>query len=275
MAFLAAVVAALSAGNAYALPSLQLGPGDDDSWEYVGGGDDTWYVDEDAYTVMAYANAQEEDGGNGDYAFTGENTDQTAYIVFSAVPETMDSDAFSIEVMNDGVVLSPVQEGYGAPPDGATSDTKDCSGPDDLACHGVFDTYFYVYEFDYDGLLEEIYDTQPGEDGSGMGYSEAFNVAVTGTSEGLQGIHMDLFTVYGEADGDCNDGWKEKTCLRKYGDGQLDPSGDITNQVYAVAPYSHDGQWTVPEPGAIALMAVGLVVMGVAGRRRRIGVLRA
>ena len=49
--------------SVYALPSLQLGPGDTGTWSYFlgsdpGGTEDTWIVNESSFTLNAYANLE-------------------------------------------------------------------------------------------------------------------------------------------------------------------------------------------------------------------------
>lgn len=243
-------------GSAWALPSLQLGPGDTGTWEYVGGGDDTWYVSDSAFTFSAYANAVGESGGDAFVKDTGpassrtNNVDRTAYLVFSAVPGTTSTTPFALSVSGDSGPLTLVQQGYGSPPDPDTAHSTD-----DLPSHGIYDTYFYIYEFAFDGTVGTIGNTQPGDSGTGQGYREDFSVLVSGLESGVTGVHMDLFTVVGDG--------KLKTTDSA---GDPIPAGELGNQIFANAPFSHDGQYLVPEPGLLSLLAIGAI--GFAWRHR-------
>jgi hypothetical protein len=242
----------LIASPSFAIPSLQLGPGGSSDWTYVGGGDDTWYYNgAQPFTLNAYANATGDDGGNGDYAWETEpDTNQYAYLVASTVPDLGDiGDIFDMSITNATLVTS----GYGTPP---------VEDPNSIAPHGIYDTYFEIYEFQFDGSIVDISDTQPGQTGTGKGYNEAFDISwndLTGGS--ISGIHFDLFTVAG--------------------DGRYTPPYDDNDQkklVYANAPFSHDAQSTppggnppsgIPEPGLVALFSMGLWGMGLAHHRRK------
>jgi len=100
-------------GAAHALPSLQLGPGNDGTWTYDPSSQ-TWIVEENSFKLNAYANAIDR---NGKYAW-GSSLDasQTAYLVAAAVPTTANNtDVFDITVQNDGLDLTVASYGYGAP----------------------------------------------------------------------------------------------------------------------------------------------------------------
>lgn len=237
--------------SAWALPSLQLGPGAG-TWNYVAGGDDTWYVSDSAFSIAAYAN---EVGASGDDAFfrdngppqqRTDNQDRTAYLVFSAVPSTASTTPFSLNVSGDSGSLTLVQQGFGSPPDPGAD-----NGNEDLPSHSIYDTYFYIYEFAFDGAVSTIGNTQPGDTGTGQGYTELFNVTVNGLESGVNGIHMDLFTVIGDG--------KLKTTDSN---GDPIPVGDLSNQIFANAPFSHDAQYTVPEPTILSLLAIGALGLG-------------
>lgn len=224
-----------------ALPSLQLGEGTGD-WVYDNS-DQTWVVGDDAFSVNAYANDYGT-GANGSYAWGDGAADQTAYIVFAGVPAIdPGADAFDISVSGDGGALTLVATGFGSPP---------LEDSNSLAPHGIYDTYFEIYEFVFDGPVTTIGNVQPGDAGTGDGYVESISVTVNSLFAGVGGIHMDLFTV-----GD---------------DGIYSAGGNPDKfMVEAFAPFSHDAEYTpstsVPEPSSLALLVIG--VLGLVQARRK------
>jgi hypothetical protein len=217
-------------GTAMAIPALQLGPGVGD-WNYVDG---TWVTtDTNPLQLKAYANATSADGGDGFYAWdTAGEADQFAYLVISVQPK-LGFDGFDVSVMNDAVSLSLFTSGVGTPP---LEDSNSIPG------HGIFNTYFEIYEFQFDGALTTIENTQPPGGEFGMGYAETFDITVNSLAPGVDGIHFDLFAVAG--------------------DGQLVlGASDDKGLVTRFAPPSHDAG-LIPEPSAALVFSLGLLLVG-------------
>lgn len=244
-----AALCALASTTAQALPALQLGPGAGNwSFDPV---TETWFTDDNPFTVQALANANTS-GANGSYAWdsAGAGT-QIGYLVLAATPQ-INFDGFDVTVSNDGGQLSLYTSGYGTPP---------LQDPNSLAPHGIFSTWFEIYQFDFDGAITQISNTNPlgtGGTGTGDGYVEDIGVVINSLAAGVTGIHIDLFTVDG--------------------DGVLDLSASNKNVVNDFAPFSHDAQQgpcctRVPEPAPMATFGFGLIAL--AWVRRRFVVSRA
>lgn len=248
---------AMHSSAALAINSLQLGEGTG-SWSYDGS-DQTWVTEDADFTLKAYANATTANGGNGAYAWdTGgvQDTMQYAYLTVSAVPKSADiGDLFNLDILGADFVTS----GYGAPP-----------LEDGLSPHSIFDTYFEIYEFRFDGAITDIFDTQPGTSGTGRGYIEEFSISnIDLLDASVDGIHFDLFT------------WTDED-IATFGDRYALPATPddpaLVGSVSRNAPYSHDAEYNecvgdctiVPEPGMVGLLAIGLLGMAVARRRMKV-----
>jgi hypothetical protein len=231
----------ISASFVYALPALQLGPDDPNNadWNY----DivtETWVLGGFG-GISAFANAL---SGEGDYAWDTGDTSLTAYLSIAGVPKS-DEDAgpvFDVSITGS-TGISRVDWGFGSPPTGGGRDNED------IAAHGIFDTYFEVYEFVFDiADIVAIYNTQPDASGNvdtstHDGYAETFNVTLNWILDGVEGLHFDLFTIEGV--GEYN---------------------RLTSVVRDIAPYSHDAEMKVPEPGSLLLLGLG--ILGLFSSRR-------
>jgi len=228
--------------SAIAVPTLQLGSSGS-GWNYDST-DQTWVTTDENFTLAAYANATD---GGGSYAWEDLGTSQTAYLVVAAAPKTdkFDGDVFDVTVNNDGGALSLLTSGWGNPP---------LEDQDSLSPHGIYNTYFEIYAFNFDGLSQTIYDTQPGTTGSGNGFEEIFDISINSMASTISGIHMDLFTTSGN--------------------GSYDPLIQELDRflVQSFAPLSsHDAEATptseVPVPATFLLFGLGL--LGIAASKYR------
>lgn len=229
--FVASIVS-LFAATASALPVLQLSPGSTGEWLY-NTTTDTWVTTSSTFELLATANSDGVDA-HGDYAWEESvgTTGQVAYLVASSTPESMTS-TFNITINNGHGDMTPVPTMFGTPPE---------TDPHKLSPHGIFPTYYEIYEFHFDGDPTTIFDTQPGgETGMGEGFEEKFNVTVNFLTGG--GVHFDLFTMEGNG---------------------LLSENDLT---FGWAPYSHDAEMMIPEPTAALVFGMGLLVVGIRIRR--------
>jgi hypothetical protein len=121
----------------------------------------------------------------------------------------------------------------------------------DLGRHGIFETYFVEFPFQFGNEQIDPYDTKKRaksggiipSSGSGM-YYKVFHVNVSGLEPGYL-IHFDLYNT--------------KLFKRE---------GDI--DVSKFAPFSHDAESRrVPEPSTLLLLGGGLLSLAVFGKRAR------
>lgn len=250
--------------NASAFPKLQLTIA---GGNYVGGTDETTYATSNSFSLIAVLTP-----GNG--AKTSDITAMLAdtYRISAAVtpkttPPGFDLGSFTFNGTNVAVTGDMV---YGvAPIDTVAGQTSD---PGDLSDHGIFDTYFTEFDFQFSSLNEvapfDAQTTTPSAPftptGTGAFY-HVFPVDVTSLSA-QSAIHFDLYN----------------TNLCTNDKGQCNVVADV--DVDDFAPFSHDAQSgpggdegggtpptgnPVPEPDAGILLGLGLMAIAVSRIRRK------
>ena len=226
------VPAALFASSAMAVPVLQIGPTAGDAGAFYGtcdtGGDpNTWCLGTDAFNIYLL------DSPNN---LPDVDNNDTVFLAFSAIPKSTNAtDVFDISPQDgNGTTLTIAESGLGAPP---------ASDPNDLAPHGIFDTYFEVYALadPTAWTATTVPDTQPGQTGTAPGFVQTINMNVA--SMVAEGIHVDAFI--------CGEGESLSGCT-----------------VRSFAPFSHDATY-VPVPPAVWLFGSGLLgLVGIARRKK-------
>jgi hypothetical protein len=205
---------------AQAIPTLQLDIGSDNT--YFDSVTETITTSSTTFTLYALLNPDMDSGLDGEY------------YISAAILGPIDSGG-SFRFEGDEYVVNTDMP-FGTPPwedDGRQ-----------LPPHGIFETYFYEFKFNFADAPEAIpYNTQdyPGlgpisSEGTGF-YYKAFDVDTTLLGEGLS-LHFDLYQT---------------------GSGIIE-----------FAPFSHNAQFQrAPEPGTILLLGLGLTGLATWHRRRR------
>ncbi|MFH1678445.1 MAG: choice-of-anchor N protein [Candidatus Omnitrophota bacterium] len=106
-----------------------------------------------------------------------------------------------------------------------------------LPSHSIYSTYFGIYDVGNFDLSQTVYDMQPGETGSANGEIKKFSVLVSG----YDWVHFDAYGHY------------HKCCKIHY----------------RKAPFSHDAEYVIPEPGSLLLLGSGLLGL-MAFRKNRV-----
>jgi len=246
-AFLAAM---LFAGSVQAYPNLQI---DLTGGYYVGDGDivnttddeDSVVTNDAAFDLYALGTPS----GNVAAAELLETTYWLSIAIIPMIgPAPVDFSSFTV----DGTTYGAGDMTYGTPPLDAYFGSPEAG----LAGHGIFDTFFLEIAVDFaSSRTATTYNVQndPGTmlsniGGSGSFY-DAFRLDVSGLNDGFD-LHFDLY---------------DPVISNR-------PTGNNGDEGVGIfAPFSKDGRTncctTVPEPGTLALFAIGLIGPGSFRRR--------
>ena len=191
------------------------------------------------------------------YAFLLPNSSNTLtdtyYLSMAVTPQISTPANLGSFTVNGSTVNVTSGMTYGTPPLDAIFPGHDAG---DLATHSIFPTYFRELGFAFSSANKSgAFNTQdhpswgPQSD-TGM-YYQRFDIDTSNLASGYE-IHFDLYN----------------TMLCINGRGQCSGAGDI--DITQFAPFSHDAQsgprvpTSVPEPGTVLLLGLGLLGLGFA-----------
>jgi hypothetical protein len=178
---IAAALIGMSA-SAYAIPELQIGPGNGTGWVY----DDvldTWVSTEGDQSLTTYAQEGAFDGSDGHL-----------YLLASAVPG-IDGETFDMTVSGGTVVDNALFETplFGTP---------EIDGDQGLLTHeNIFATYYYIFDLgvapDFDSCIFDVQTATACGNNAPLGWVETWDFELSAISPYITDIHFDLFTVVG------------------------------------------------------------------------------
>lgn len=227
----------VSGNVVFAEPYLML---DAHPSEYVGPPEESIVITDPVFTLYALVNSE---SGNAPDAFAEDPViveDVGLFYISAAIVPSMDETDPPLDLGSftfDGELINVVSDmDYGSPPINAVLT------PEQIAAHGIYNTYFEVFDFELDLSKKAIlYDSMVTPDGlvpdsEGTLYYMDFNVDVSDLAPGYE-VHFDLFTQ------------------------------NLDGSIKQFAPFSHDA--VTPTPGALLLGSIGIGMVIARCRKRK------
>lgn len=193
------------------------------------------------------------------YAFLQPNSSNTIgdtyYLSMALTPQVTTAGSLGSFTVNGNTINATSDMTYGTPPIDTLFVGRDAG---DLAPHSIFPTYFRELGFGFSSSNQTgVFNTQDHpswgpQSGVGM-YFQRFDINTSNLASGYA-IHFDLYN----------------TMLCINGRGNCGGTGDI--DITQFAPFSHDAESasSVPEPGTMLLLGLGLLGVGFARKNRLI-----
>lgn len=176
MSLAALIAASFFAGDALAVPALQL---DIEGGDYVGGDEESTVTSASEFTLFAIGT--ETGNFSSDALFS-----DTFYLVIGLLPSPSEEGADFGSFTVDGAEYDMSDMSFGTPGEGS----------DSLAPHGVYDTLFLTIAFGFGSAMEiDTYNVQSDEGdpmaGSGS-FAVGWDIDISGLLDGFD-LHFDLY----------------------------------------------------------------------------------